>query len=83
MLGLEGGDDMTPVGGGTLDYERTLQAIGRMAESQRLRDICILEVEGGVVLQGQALVSTREAYNVVSRTRVLSHEDLEKLVRQL
>jgi hypothetical protein len=54
-----------------------------MAESQRLRDICILEVEGGVVLQGQALVSTREAYNVVSRTRVLSHEDLEKLVRQL
>ncbi len=74
---------MAPIGGGTLSYERTLQAIGRMAESQRLRDICILEVEGGLVLQGQALVSTREAYNVVSRTRVLSHEDLEKLVREL
>jgi hypothetical protein len=74
---------MTPVKGGTLSYERTLQAIGRVAESQRLRDICILEVEGGVVLQGQALVSTREGYNVVSRTRVLSHEDLEKLIREL
>jgi hypothetical protein len=60
-----------------------LQAIGRLAENQRLRDICILEVEGGVVLQGEALVTTRESYHRVSRTRVLSHEDLEKLIREL
>ena len=64
-------------------YERTLQAVGRLAEKQRLRDICILEVAGGVVLQGQALVSTRDGYHLVSKTKVLSHEDLAKLIREL
>lgn len=66
-----------------MKYERTLQAVGRLAEKQRLRDICILEVEGGVVLQGQALVSTRDALHLVSKTKVLSHEDLAKLIREL
>jgi hypothetical protein len=66
-----------------LKWERTLQAVGRLAENQRLRDICILEVEGGVVLQGQALVSTRDGYHLVSKTKVLSHEDLAKLIREL
>ncbi len=74
---------MTPLAGGKVGYERVLQAVGRLAENQRLRDICILEVEGGVVLQGQALVSTREGYHVASRTKVLSHEDLDKLMREL
>jgi hypothetical protein len=53
-----------------------------MIENQRLRDICILEVEGGIVLQGQALVSTREGYHLISKTRVLSHEDLEQMTRE-
>lgn len=66
-----------------MDYERVLQAIGRLAEKQRLRDICILEVEGGVLLQGRALVSGREGFNLVSKTRVLSHTDLEQMVREL
>lgn len=65
------------------DYERVLQAIGRLAEEQRLRNICILEVEGGMVLQGQALISTREDYHLVPKTQVLSHEDLERLIREL
>ncbi|TKJ31327.1 MAG: hypothetical protein CEE40_02115 [Chloroflexi bacterium B3_Chlor] len=66
-----------------LRYEKTLQAIGRLAEKQRLREICILEVEGGVVLQGQALVTTRDGYHLVSKTKVLSHEDLAQLMREL
>lgn len=66
-----------------MKYERVLQSVGRMIENQRLRDICILEVEGGIVLQGQALVSTREGYHLISKTRVLSHEDLEQMAREL
>lgn len=68
---------------GRIDYERVLQAIGRLAQQQRLRDVCVLEVEGGMVMQGEALVSTREGYHRVSDTRVLSHDELEKLVRGL
>src|SRR4030042_2849304 len=73
-------DMASPHAGRPLSYERVLQAIGRLAEKQRLRDLCILEVEGGVVLQGRALGSTSTGFNLVSRTRVLSHSDLEALV---
>lgn len=65
-----------------MDYEQVLQAIGRLVGEQRLRDICILEVEGGMVLQGQALVGTTEGYQLVPRTKLLNHEDLEKLARE-
>jgi hypothetical protein len=66
-----------------VDYEQVLRAIGRLAEQRRLRNICVLQVEGGMVVQGEALVSTREGYHLVSDTRVLSHEDLDKMVHAL
>lgn len=66
-----------------MNYERVLQAVGRLAEKQRLRDLCILEVEGGLVLQGHALVNTSTGFNVVPKTKVMSRNDLDKLVKDL
>jgi hypothetical protein len=73
----------SPPAAGGLNYERALQAIGRLAEKQRLRDLCILEVEGGVVLQGRALVSSRDGFNLVSKTRIISRDDLDQMMRGL
>jgi hypothetical protein len=73
----------SPADSRALRYERALQAVGRLAEKQRLRDLCILEVDGGLVLQGRALVSAREGFNLVSRTRVLSHDELDRMIRDL
>lgn len=73
----------SPSAAKSLNYERVLQAVGRLAEKQRLRDVCVLEVEGGVVLQGRALVNTRDGFNLVSKTRVLGHTDLEQMIRDL
>ncbi len=72
-----------PFGAKKTGYERVLQAIGRLAERQRLRYICVLEVEGGIVLQGQALIATRGGYDLVPKTQEFSREDLEKLVSEL
>ena len=66
-----------------MNYERILQAVGRLAEKQRLRDLCILEVEGGLVLQGRALVNTSTGFNLVSRTKVFSHSELDRMVKEL
>jgi len=65
-----------------LRYEEALQAVGRYAEKERLRDICLLEVEGGMVVQGRALMSTRKGFDFVLRTKVLSHDDLERLLER-
>ena len=63
-----------------LRYEEALQAVGRYAEKERLRDLCLLEVEGGMVVQGRALISTREGFDLALRTKVLSYEELERLL---
>ncbi len=63
-----------------LRYEEALQAVGRYAEKERLRDLCLLEVEGGMVVQGHALISTREGFDLALRTKVLSYEELERVL---
>jgi hypothetical protein len=73
----------TPSAFRPVNYEQVLQAVGRLAEKQRLRDLCILEIEGGLVLQGRALVNTSTGFNLVPSTKVLSHDDLEEMVREL
>lgn len=65
-----------------LRYEEALQAVGRYAEKERLRDICLLEVEGGMVIQGHALITTREGFGLALRTKILSHDDLERLLER-
>ncbi|MFQ6000160.1 MAG: hypothetical protein ACE5LG_00660 [Anaerolineae bacterium] len=65
-----------------LRYEEALQAVGRYAEKERLRDICLLEVEGGIVIQGRALINTREGFDFTLRTKILSHDDLERLLER-
>jgi hypothetical protein len=73
----------SPHAGRSLNYERVLQAIGRLAEKERLRNLCILEIEGGVILQGSALVHTSTGFNLASTTKVFSQSDLRELVREL
>jgi hypothetical protein len=65
-----------------LRYEESLLAAARYAERERLRDICVIEVEGGLVVQGQAMVSTREGFTLALKTQVLSHEELERLLER-
>lgn len=65
-----------------LRYEEALRAVGRYAEEERLRNICLLEVEGGMIIQGWALVSTREGFSYDLRTAVLSRDDLKRLLKR-
>lgn len=59
-----------------------LRAVTRFVERERWRNICLLEVEGGVVVQGYALIDTREGWNLALKTQILSHDDLHKLLEE-
>jgi len=63
-------------------YPSILYALGNFIEEQRWRDICILEVEGGMIVQGTNVVSTREGYQYVMETRLFNHDELAKMVAQ-
>lgn len=66
-----------------LRYDLLLAALGRFAEEHRLNDLCILEFEEGVIIQGTTLVQTAEGYKRSAVTHVLSHNDLKEMVRKL
>ena len=74
---------MTPMfGGGGVGYEEALRAIGREAERKGLRNLCVMELEGGVVLQGQILKNTQEGYILSIETSVFKREEVETLVKR-
>jgi len=64
------------------NYPSILYALGNFIEEQRWRDICILEVEGGMIVQGTNVVSTREGYQYAMETRLFNHDELAKMVAQ-
>ena len=49
-----------------MNYERRLGLVGRLVDSRTMRDICITEVPGGVVVTG--LCEVRESEQTVWRT---------------
>lgn len=65
-----------------LSYPDIFRAVSRFVERERLRNICLLEVEGGVVVQGYALIDTKEGWNLALKTQILSHDDLHKLLEE-
>jgi hypothetical protein len=63
-------------------YGQLLFALGNHIEERGWRDICILEVDGGVIVQGTGLVSTREGYQYVMETKLFSHDELAKMMKR-
>ena len=64
-----------------LSREEMFRGLTRFSEKENLRDLCILEVEGGVVVQGNALIDTKAGFGVALRTRTLTHDQLRELAR--
>ena len=70
-------------GEGGMSYERVLRALGKVAAKKGLRSLCLLELDGGVVLQGQMVRNTREGYVLTLETSVFNREELERLMQEL
>lgn len=66
-----------------MGYERVFQALGRLMDEQRMRDVVVMEFEEGVILQGFELVATTEGWMLRFKTDTFSQADLKKLVDKL
>ena len=65
------------------DWEDVLRAIGAFADRERLKEILLLELEGGFVLQGLALPEAgqwSEATQLAARTYELTDEQVAQLL---
>ena len=53
-----------------LGYEKMLRAVGRFCDEHKLDEVCLLEFEKGVILQGLEVQSTSDGYirRLISQT---------------
>ncbi len=65
---------------GFTNYERIFTAMGRFIDREKWVHVCVMEFEDGFVLQGRTFVDTTESYALVTRTKVLGHEELRDLI---
>jgi hypothetical protein len=62
-----------------INYGQLLLALGNYIEEKGWRDICVLEVEGGVIIQGTNWVPTTEGYQYTMETKLFTHDELVKM----
>jgi hypothetical protein len=68
---------------GKMGYERVFQALGRLVDERRMRDVIVMEFEEGVILQGFELAATTEDWVLRFKTETFGEADLKKLVDKL
>ncbi len=63
-------------------YPEMFAALGRYIAKQGISNVCVMEFESGVIITGSVLYETGEIYNRRIETRVLSLEDLKRLIKE-
>lgn len=63
-------------------YPEMFAALGRYIAKQGITNVCVMEFESGVIITGSILYETGEIYNRRIETRILSNEDLKRLVKE-
>jgi hypothetical protein len=64
-------------------YEKILTAIGRLIDQQKWAQVCVVELEGGIMVQGMAIVPTTDAYAAEMRTKVYDPDALRQLMSSM
>jgi len=72
---------MSVFGMAGLSYSDVMQVLGRYIEDKKLKDVCLLEIEGGVVIQGIAVATTYEGYTTLLQTYTLNREEISRLMK--
>lgn len=63
-------------------YPETFAALGRFAAKRKLRDVCVMEFEGGVIVAGTVFYEKGEALGRSIETKVFTFADLQRLVKE-
>lgn len=62
-------------------YPEVFSALGRFIVKHDLKNVCVMEFEQGIIVIGDVLYEVGEGMNRRTETHILSHDDLQRLVR--
>ncbi len=64
-----------------VDYEDILRAVGYFIDQNNLKEVCIIELNEGVLVRGIRYTTDRTSgYQTISESFLFTNEDLEKLL---
>lgn len=63
-------------------YPELFAALGRYIAKLGISNVSVMEFENGIIITGSLLYETGESFNRRIETKVLSHEDLKRLVKE-
>ncbi len=63
-------------------YPELFSAIGHFVATRKLRDVCVMEFEGGMIVSGSTFFERGEGFGRAIETRVFSFDDLLQLVKE-
>lgn len=65
-----------------IPYEEVMQALGYFLDQHQLREICLIELNEGILVRGIKYSAERSGYQTVSESYLFTHEDLERIVNE-
>jgi hypothetical protein len=65
-----------------ITYPEVFAAIGRFINRKKLRDVCVMEFEGGLIVSGSVFFDKGEGFGRTIETQVFSFDELRQLVKE-
>jgi hypothetical protein len=66
-----------------MSYEQRLQAVGRLIDQARMRDVCLLEFPAGVLVVGMATIETAESTVLQAHSQEFDNPTIEQTIADL
>jgi hypothetical protein len=69
-------------GNGRVDYEDALRAIGHFIDEHSFKEVCISELEEGILVRGLVYNTQRTAARTISESYLFTNEDIDRILEE-
>jgi hypothetical protein len=69
-------------GSGRMDYEDVLRAIGHFIDEHNFKEVCIIELEEGILVRGLVYTANRSGYRTISEAYLFTNEDIDHILEE-
>lgn len=63
-------------------YPEVFAALGKFIAKKKLRDVCVMEFEGGFIVAGSLFFDKGESFGRTIETKVFSFDELQHLAKE-
>ena len=65
-----------------MEYEDVFRAIGYFIDQNSMKEVCIIELQEGILVRGLRYTAERGGYHTISESFLFTNQDLENIVNE-